>query len=472
MAVEPKTTWADLEPNAAGKGSEHSKEALRELIETRRYNDLVRKREFDFLRQIRLQGGAPNASGQEPPSRLQTQWLIGPASEVLATPGSEGADTSRPWWRKRAQRPGMDTVQVAQYVPDAAVASALPQFQKTEILPVSDSESAVMVLSTDQRIHAAARAFASGDDMGAELHLLLVVGQPGGEEDAQAWLTLLELYHVTGQAEVYQSRATEFVSRFGRAAPPWHNGLSENSASAAQQPVWSSPVQPQLTDLIPLQMLAQPGAPLSLDWSRLAAMDDKTVRALTGLCKLWSSQTLQLEVRGATRLLAYLAGKTPCGVPHTERLWWEARLAVLHMLGRDQEFGAVAKDFAATYACAAPSWEPPNCRCVVRDGDTEPTRPSPAVAASQSVLQGVVADEQRPWSQLWSPPEPGPVPWEIRCDGLLRIDLSAATDFLDWLRLQHQAGLRIHLVGVSRLVAALLLSMRVGDVARLTLRQD
>jgi putative component of toxin-antitoxin plasmid stabilization module len=52
------------------------------------------------------------------------------------------------------------------------------------------------------------------------------------------------------------------------------------------------------------------------------------------------------------------------------------------------------------------------------------------------------------------------------------MDMKAVGDFLDWLRLQHQAGYRIHLVDVNRLVAALLLSMKVGDWARLILRND
>jgi len=52
------------------------------------------------------------------------------------------------------------------------------------------------------------------------------------------------------------------------------------------------------------------------------------------------------------------------------------------------------------------------------------------------------------------------------------MDLAAATDFLDWLRLQHQEGYRIHLLDVNRLVAALLLSMQAGEWVRLMLRND
>jgi hypothetical protein len=88
------------------------------------------------------------------------------------------------------------------------------------------------------------------------------------------------------------------------------------------------------------------------------------------------------------------------------------------------------------------------------------------------VLTGAIGGQDRPWAQHWVPPEPGPLPWEIDGHGLLRMDMAAARDFLDWCRLQHAVGYRIHLIEVNRLVAALLLSLDVGDGLRLVLRND
>lgn len=475
MVRKSKTTWADLESSSANKSGEYTKDALRELIEARRHNDLVRKREFEFLRKIRLQGGAEPTGAEAHPSVLQTNISqeADDRAQTLKKIDAIEAEMSRHWWRKRPKGTGTDdTVQVAQRVSEEADAGEHPLFQKTEIMPVAGSHSAVNVLASDQRIHAAAKAFASGDDMGAELHLLLVVGQEGGEDDVEVWLTLLDLYRATGQADVFDARSLEFVNRFGRSAPPWQNWLTGSDAVTGAQPVWCSPIQPQLTDLMPLQMLVQPGAPLSLDWSRLAAMDEKTVRALAGLCKLWADQDLQLELKGVNRLLKYLASKAPTTVKETEHIWWDAQLAVLRLLGRAQDFEAVAMDFCLTYELSPPPWEPPKCRCLVRESDDFPAIDAPPPRVSQCILQGAVTGDSRPWSQDWAPPEPGPLPWEINCHGLLRLDLMAVNDFLDWLRLQHQAGYRIHLVDVNRLVAALLLSLKVGDWARLILRND
>lgn len=476
MVRKSKTTWADLESSSANKAGEYTKEALRELIEARRHNDLVRKREFEFLRKIRLQGGAEPSGAEAHPSVLQTNISqeADDRAQTLKKIDAIEAEMSRHWWRKRPKGAGHDdTVQVAQRVSADADAGEQPLFQKTEIMPVAGSHSAVNVLASDQRIHAAAKAFSSGDDMGAELHLLLVVGQEGGEDDIEVWLTLLDLYRATGQADVFDARSLEFVNRFGRSAPSWQNWLAAADAvPAAQQPVWCSPIQPQVTDLMPLQMLVQPGAPLSLDWSRLADMDESTARALTGLCKLWADQELQLELRGVNRLLKYLASKAPTSVKATEHIWWDAHLAVLRLLGRSQEFESVAMDFCLTYELSRPPWVAPKCRCLVRESDDFPAIDAPPERMSQCVLQGTITGDSRPWSQDWASPEPGPLPWEIDCHGLVRMDMKAVGDFLDWLRLQHQAGYRIHLVEVNRLMAALLLSMQVGDWARLMLRND
>src|SRR5262245_59692096 len=43
--------WLDLEETGPGPG--YSKEALKELIERKRQNDFVRKREFEHLRRLR-----------------------------------------------------------------------------------------------------------------------------------------------------------------------------------------------------------------------------------------------------------------------------------------------------------------------------------------------------------------------------------------------------------------------------------
>ena len=46
----PTTNWSDLDQQETDRESSYSKQMLKEMIERKRRNDFVRKREFDLLR--------------------------------------------------------------------------------------------------------------------------------------------------------------------------------------------------------------------------------------------------------------------------------------------------------------------------------------------------------------------------------------------------------------------------------------
>ena len=65
----PTTNWSDLDQLDAGAAdSAFSKQALKEMIERKRQNDFVRKREFDQLRKLRKRGAADLAAEVGRPS--------------------------------------------------------------------------------------------------------------------------------------------------------------------------------------------------------------------------------------------------------------------------------------------------------------------------------------------------------------------------------------------------------------------
>ncbi len=49
----PATNWGDLDHKESDRESSYSKQLLKEMIERKRRNDFVRKREFDMLRKLR-----------------------------------------------------------------------------------------------------------------------------------------------------------------------------------------------------------------------------------------------------------------------------------------------------------------------------------------------------------------------------------------------------------------------------------
>ena len=67
----PTTNWTDLDKQDPEPEAGYSKQALKEMIERKRQNDFVRKREFDQLRKLRSRDPAssPDLAGGPPTSR-------------------------------------------------------------------------------------------------------------------------------------------------------------------------------------------------------------------------------------------------------------------------------------------------------------------------------------------------------------------------------------------------------------------
>ena len=62
----PTTSWSDLDNKETDRDEALSKQLLKEMIERKRRNEFVRKREFDMLRKIRKREATV---GQDPAAR-------------------------------------------------------------------------------------------------------------------------------------------------------------------------------------------------------------------------------------------------------------------------------------------------------------------------------------------------------------------------------------------------------------------
>ena len=99
----PTTSWADLDTRQADRESEYSKAALKEMIERKRRNDFVRKREFDMLRKIRSrEGSSPEGPGMRP-SFFQSSLPSKPddRAETLKKIDEIEAQMSMQWWKTK-----------------------------------------------------------------------------------------------------------------------------------------------------------------------------------------------------------------------------------------------------------------------------------------------------------------------------------------------------------------------------------
>jgi len=72
----PTTNWSELDQEGGDRESRYSKQMLKDMIERRRRNDFVRKREFDMLRKIRQKGALPSGEANGRPSFFSGQFAV------------------------------------------------------------------------------------------------------------------------------------------------------------------------------------------------------------------------------------------------------------------------------------------------------------------------------------------------------------------------------------------------------------
>ncbi len=107
----PTTSWSELDLAEAEREDSMSKQLLKEMIERKRRNDFVRKREFDMLRKMRkreaLTGTDPDAAGR--PSFFQSSMPSKPddRASTLKKIDEIEAQMSMQWWKnKNGSEPG------------------------------------------------------------------------------------------------------------------------------------------------------------------------------------------------------------------------------------------------------------------------------------------------------------------------------------------------------------------------------
>jgi len=99
----PTTSWSDLDTRSADRESEYSKAALKEMIERKRRNDFVRKREFDMLRKIRSREASGEGGHGVRPSFFQSSLPSKPDDRAMTLKKIDEieAQMSMQWWKTK-----------------------------------------------------------------------------------------------------------------------------------------------------------------------------------------------------------------------------------------------------------------------------------------------------------------------------------------------------------------------------------
>ena len=299
FVANPATDWADLNSRQDDGGElDLEKSELKAMIERKRRNDFVRKREFDMLRKMRREGLSPEqlaALGHSsriddsevritdsPPIRVDTgvkakideieQQMTGDggyAGSQKRTPEFYNAPTqpaSLPATLRTAAAPFDGAAVVATPSAPEDALPALPVLTDAQLPPVAPPSPVVMgggmsplapansaalappragaaagpevevsEVVHDPELDEAVIAFANADFTQCEQALSGLVGNGGARaQHAETWLVLFDLHRATGQHAKFESLAVDYVHQFGLSPPQWFS-LPKLVAEAAAE---------------------------------------------------------------------------------------------------------------------------------------------------------------------------------------------------------------------------------------------
>ncbi len=148
----PTTNWADLDQQETDRESTYSKQMLKEMIERKRRNDFVRKREFDMLRKMRR---SEVMAGQDPaarPSFFQSSMPSKPDDRAMTLKKIDEieAQMSMQWWKTKHGDSSIRTTNFPASTSHVGTTS-IPLEQPTSPKPYSRTEP--LPLSTDKSPH-------------------------------------------------------------------------------------------------------------------------------------------------------------------------------------------------------------------------------------------------------------------------------------------------------------------------------
>jgi len=447
FVANPATEWSDLgPPSQEARETEFAKSELKAMIERKRRNDFVRKREFDMLRKVRREGlsseqlAALGGSSRIDDSEARADSGAKPDVGVKAkideieqqmVGDSYGGSQRRPpeFYNARTQPVPIDHARAASNPPPdggrlidttpttergraAASAAVTPAVAvmgpgMSPLSPLSlDTASSdfahpfaveVSEVAHDPELDEAVIAFANADFELCEQSLSTMTSFSGSRaQHAETWLVLFDLYRAIGQQAKFESLALDYAQQFGWSAPQWFSMPKlVAEASAGEDRPRTSRIEGQVGWICPewvdsdavaklrSQTLQMP-LPWVFDWSGLKGIDPEACARMSELFRGWVGQKLDMRWMSGERLFTVLGDAAPTGVRDADPAYWQLRLDALRMTNRPDQFDEAAIDYCVTYEVSPPSWEPAQCQVRISGSERSTTSPPMSVVSEVS----------------------------------------------------------------------------------------
>ena len=123
----PATSWSDLDNKETDRDEALSKQLLKEMIERKRRNDFVRKREFDMLRKIRKREATVGQDPAARPSFFQSSMPSKPddRANTLKKIDEIEAQMSMQWWKTKHGTSSVDSMDTSTFPPSRTSPAAI-----------------------------------------------------------------------------------------------------------------------------------------------------------------------------------------------------------------------------------------------------------------------------------------------------------------------------------------------------------
>jgi ABC-type transporter Mla MlaB component len=379
----PTTNWSDLDQQETDRESSYSKQMLKEMIERKRRNDFVRKREFDMLRKMRR---SEVMAGQDPaarPSFFQSSMPSKPddRASTLKKIDEIEAQMSMQWWKTKhgevSSRSGSSaSFPLSSHVPPEAIgrpmgAAAAPQgstaYTRTEPQPLrpdtygETTEAAALEMLPPS-------APAAGQNPPGGMASLAPDGAPMQIGAAERFPAAVRVAGPGAKA------AAPLISAVTRAGPPSEPG-SSSSFSASK--LFAIDVE---------------------EFAHDPELEEASIRFANG------------DDAGAEAGLMEVLGPKGSRIDHDET--WLTLFDLYRATGQQDRFETAAIDFAGRFGRSAPQWfSVPeavgrmHAPATPAGGTQQPANwTCPATLGTQTVAAMTVAlaKAQPPWRMSWA----------------------------------------------------------------------
>jgi hypothetical protein len=447
FVANPTTDWADLS-NAQREAQEndYARSELKAMIERKRRNDFVRKREFDMLRKIRREGltgdglagleglshlddsevrnpdGArPDVGVKEKIDAIEQQMVgesLGTARKGAAVVRASGPAMSESFFTATTSpHASADAFKPTAPLDMSSYENSLPSATST-LGPSTMSRPRVSVLSKfngapgeasdytvevtelahDPELDEAVIAFANADFDQCERALRGLIGHGGARaQHSDTWFALFDLYRAIGQQTKFEALAMDYAQRFGWSAPQWFSLpklVADAAASIKPRRAagtsrrdstvgWVAPDTMDVESVAQLRgQLLQMPLPWVLDWRPVRRVEAEACTALTRLLQDWADEAIEMRWLGGEQFISLLGEFAPTGTKDADPAYWLLRLEAMRLANQPVEFDQTAIDYCLTYEVSPPSWEAARCTLRITGNTGVTVAPSMGVEAN------------------------------------------------------------------------------------------